>query len=71
MQEALNFSTFTSKISELYGDVNKDRDFEYIYSYLCRNSSYLSRSILRDGNSKLFFCKVLFMAVFNCGQNGN
>jgi len=57
MQEALNFSTFAKKINELYGEVNKDRDFEYIYSYLCRNSSYLSRSILRNGDSKLFFAK--------------
>lgn len=57
MQEAFTFSTFAIKINEIYGDVNKDRDFEYIYSYLCRNSSYLSRSILRDGNSRLFFAK--------------
>lgn len=57
MQEALNFTTFAKKINELYSDVNKDRDFEYMYSYLCRNSSYLSRSILRDGESKLFFAR--------------
>lgn len=57
MQESLTFSTFATKMNEMYGDVNKDRDFEYIYSYLCRNSSYLSRSILRDGDSKLFFAK--------------
>jgi len=57
MQEALSFSTFSKKINELYAEVNKDRDFEYMYSYLCRNSSYLSRSILRNGDSKLFFAK--------------
>lgn len=57
MQEALTFSTFANKINEIYGDVNKSRDFEYIYSYLCRNNSYLSRSILRDGNSRIFFAK--------------
>lgn len=57
MQEAFTFSTFAMKINEIYGEVNKGRDFEYIYSYLCRNSSYLSRSILRDGDSRLFFAK--------------
>jgi NTP pyrophosphatase (non-canonical NTP hydrolase) len=57
MQEALSFSAFANKIDDLYGAVNKGRDFEYMYSYLCRNSSYLSRSILRDGDSKLFFAK--------------
>lgn len=57
MQEALNFSTFAAKIDGLYGEVNKGRDFEYIYSYLCRNCSYLSRSVLRNGDSKFFFAK--------------
>lgn len=57
MQEALTFSTFAAKINEVYAAVNKDRDFEYLYSYLCRNASYLSRSILRDGDSRLFFAK--------------
>lgn len=57
MSENLNFSTFAEKVNNLYGDINKDRSFEYIYAYLCRNSSYLSRSILRDGDSKLFFAR--------------
>ncbi|QZD73813.1 hypothetical protein [Pseudomonas sp. 3-2] len=57
MQDALTFTAFSKKINEIYGNVNEERDFEYIYSYLCRNCSYLSRSILRDGNSKLFFAK--------------
>lgn len=64
MQEALSFSTFAIKIDALYSGVNKDRDFEYMYSYLCRNSSYLSRSILRDGESKFFFAKA-FSWVFS------
>ncbi len=57
MQSSLSFSTFATKINELYGEVNKVREFEYMYSYLCRNSSYLSRSVLRKGDSKLFFAK--------------
>ncbi len=57
MQEALSFSTFASRINVLYGEENKKRDFEYIYSYLCRNSSYLSRSVLRNGDAKLFFAR--------------
>lgn len=57
MQEALSFTVFASKINELYGEANKKRDFEYMYSYLCRSNSYLSRSLLRNGDAKLFFAK--------------
>ncbi|WP_163003799.1 hypothetical protein [Pseudomonas viridiflava] len=57
MQDALSFSSFASKIDLIYGDTNKKRDFEYMYSYLCRNNSYLSRAILRDGNAKIFFAR--------------
>ncbi len=60
MQEALSFTTFASKIDEIYGEANKKRDFEYMYSYLCRNNSYLSRSVLRNGDARLFFASVLF-----------
>jgi len=57
MQEALSFTAFASRINEIYGEANKKRDFEYMYSYLCRNNSYLSRSVLRSGSSKLFFAR--------------
>lgn len=32
----------------LYGNVNKDRTFEYIYSYFFRNASYLSRNVSKE-----------------------
>lgn len=57
MQEALSFTAFARKMNEIYGEANKNRDFEYMYSYLCRSNSYLSRSLLRNGNAKLFFAK--------------
>lgn len=50
-------SDFQGYFRELFGNTNKDRSFEYIYSYLTRNCSYLSRSILRNGNNKIFFIK--------------
>ncbi len=52
-----SISDFQSYIKNLYGNANKDRNIEYIYSYLTRNCSYLSRSILRSGDNKSFFIK--------------
>lgn len=48
IQEYLNF---------LYGDVNADHDVEYIFSYLFRNVSYLSRAIPRGQNCVQNFIK--------------
>lgn len=53
----LTFNAFSEKIETLYGEKNSTKSFEEIYSYLCRNSSYLSRAILRGGDSELFFIK--------------
>jgi NTP pyrophosphatase (non-canonical NTP hydrolase) len=50
-------SDFQDYFRKLFGEANKDRNFEYIYSYLTRNCSYLSRSILRSGDNKKFFIK--------------
>lgn len=57
MSRDLNFSSFSTMISDLYGVKNSEKEFEEIYSYLCRNTSYLSRAILRGGDSKSFFIK--------------
>lgn len=54
---SLTFNEFSKNIVDLYGEKNSKKSFEEIYSYLCRNSSYLSRAILRGGDSKLFFIK--------------
>lgn len=44
-------------LNNLYGEVNKKRDVEYIFSYLFRNVSYLSRSIPRGQNCVQNFIK--------------
>ncbi|WP_341938578.1 hypothetical protein [Marinimicrobium sp. C2-29] len=44
-------------LSHLYGEVNKNRDVEYLFSYLFRNVSYLSRSIPRELNCVQNFIK--------------
>lgn len=41
----------------LYGEVNGGRDFEYLFSYLFRNASYLSRSISRKSDCVENFIK--------------
>ena len=50
-------SDFQKYITVLYGESNKTKSFEYIYSYLTRNCSYLSRSILRAGDNREYFLK--------------
>lgn len=50
-------SEFQNYIKDLFGNANTSHSFEYIYSYLTRNSSYLSRSILRSGENIDFFIK--------------
>ncbi|MGY2438092.1 hypothetical protein [Pseudomonas sp. SDO52101_S400] len=57
MSQDLNFTNFSTIISDLYSVKNSEREFEEIYSYLCRNTSYLSRAILRGGDAKSFFIK--------------
>lgn len=48
---------FQSYISKLYAQNNQSKSTEYIYSYLVRNTSYLSRSIIRAGDQEGFFLK--------------
>jgi len=57
MSDGLSFISFAEKIESIYGQKNSGKKFEYAYGYLCRNTSYLSRSILRGGDSKIFFIK--------------
>lgn len=52
-----SISEFQGYFKGLFGNSNKDRNVEYIYSYLTRNCSYLSRSILREGDNKNYFVK--------------
>lgn len=46
-------------LGDLYGEANGRRDFEYIYAYLFRNASYLSRSIPRNNECVENFIKTL------------
>tara|TARA_R100000789_G_C2998587_1_gene148139 strand:+ start:84 stop:1097 length:1014 start_codon:yes stop_codon:yes gene_type:complete len=50
-------SEIQSYLNGLYGDVNKGRDMEYMFSYLFRNASYLARSIPRGQNCVQNFIK--------------
>lgn len=52
-----SIKAFQDLLTDIYGKKNSERSFEYVYSYLCRNSSYLSRSILRSGDSTTFFMR--------------
>jgi len=55
----ITIADFQTHLNELYGDVNKDRSIEYLYSYLNRNASYLCRRILENRDSKRNFIKVI------------
>lgn len=61
MKELKNKPETVSDLQEylksLYGDVNAGRDVEYIFSYLFRNVSYLSRAIPRGQNCVQNFIK--------------
>lgn len=46
-------------LRNLYGEANGRRDFEYLYAYLFRNASYLSRSIPRNNACVEKFIKTL------------
>lgn len=48
---------FQSYIQGLYGQNNKEKSVEYIFSYLTRNTSYLSRSVIRGGEPKELYIK--------------
>lgn len=50
---------FQVSLESIYKEKNKERTPEYIFSYLARNTSYLSRSVLRDGKTEQFFIKTL------------
>lgn len=57
--QAVSLEDFQANLNYIYGEKNKDRSFEYIYSYLSRNSAYLSRSVLREGKVEEFYVKTL------------
>jgi len=48
----MNFTinSISTKISDIYGERNKKVSFEYMYSYLTRKTSYLTREFIRDDN---------------------
>ncbi|MDZ5109801.1 hypothetical protein [Pseudomonas putida] len=48
---------FQEYLNKLYIQPNKTHSLEYIYGYLNRNCSYLSRSITRNINSEEYFIK--------------
>lgn len=56
---AESIKDFQTSLNRIYLDKNKDRSPEYIYAYLARNSSYLSRSVLRSGNVESSYIKTL------------
>ncbi|WP_338843506.1 hypothetical protein [Citrobacter europaeus] len=51
-----DYQTFLEK---MYGQVNQDKDADYIYSCLVRKVSFLSRAILRDGEYERSFVQSL------------
>ncbi|WBL61806.1 hypothetical protein LQF05_07825 [Stutzerimonas stutzeri] len=57
MQGIESIKAFQAALDLIYGEQNRKKDFEYLYSYLFRNSSYLSRSILRGGATETFFMR--------------
>ncbi|MBK0000227.1 hypothetical protein [Erwinia sp. S38] len=57
--KAVRVRDFQEKLDNIYGGKNSSRTPEYIFSYLTRNSSYLSRSVLREGDVNGFFIKTL------------
>lgn len=59
IRNAHRIADFQSSLDLMYKDRNNGRSPEYLYSYLARNSSYFSRSVLRNGNSEDFFIKTL------------
>lgn len=59
IKSAARIKDFQKVLADIYAERNKNRDPEYIYSYLARNSSYLSRSVLRDGSVESSFIKTM------------
>lgn len=59
IKSAESIKNFQAKLNSLYQKSNKGREPEYIYAYLSRNSSYLSRSVLRDGDIEGLYIKTL------------
>lgn len=50
---------FQSYLGDLYEEANKEREIEYLYSYLFRNASYLSRIIGEKKEPKINFIKTI------------
>ncbi len=58
MQRISDMSIF---LSGIYGKKNKDKTFEYMYSYLTRKTAYLTREFIRDGNQDKELLKNTFL----------
>lgn len=56
-QKPSSIKEFQDYIETVYGDVNNNRSIDYIYAYLFRNGSYLSRVIGEKGEPKTNFIK--------------
>ena len=52
-------SEFQKYLKDLYGEANNTRDFEYVFSYLFRNASYLSRAMPRNNDCVQNFVKTI------------
>lgn len=59
IKSAESIKDFQNELNDLYYNSNKNREPEYIYSYLARNSSYLSRSVLRNGDIEGSYIKTI------------
>lgn len=66
-----NISTINDlqlKIAAIYKNANKEKDFEYMYGFLIRKTSYLSRGFLRNGDAKKYYIQSLSWLVAICDK---
>jgi len=57
----LRINDMSILLSGIYAKQNKDKSFEYMYSYLTRKTAYLTREFIRDGNQDKELLKNTFI----------